>query len=269
MLICFIRAIATDPGSVPDAPQWKRDSQQNKKAAEQTGEDWAPREVKQTGEPRFCKWCNQYKPDRCHHCRVCRSCILRMDHHCPWIANCVGFRNHKFFLLLVLYGMSNCLFILVTMMETFNTTTTQEMTPLRRFGIVYCMTLAALMSMLLVPFFVLHASFMLRSQSTIEFCEKRTKSHQAAITYDVGILTNIRSALGPYTLLWLLPVSPPEGDGVYFETRPVDTSAEDEQSSKAPLAAPSTPLDEASSPDVGESKSSEQPEVTGAKAAKV
>ena len=37
-----------------------------------------------------CKKCIQAKPPRTHHCSICDKCFLKMDHHCPWIDNCVG-----------------------------------------------------------------------------------------------------------------------------------------------------------------------------------
>ncbi len=40
----------------------------------------------QGGEARFCSKCGRHKPPRAHHCRLCRRCVLRMDHHCPWRA---------------------------------------------------------------------------------------------------------------------------------------------------------------------------------------
>ncbi|KAF7260920.1 hypothetical protein EG68_01798 [Paragonimus skrjabini miyazakii] len=51
----------------------------------------------------MCLRCCYPRPPRAHHCSICEGCILRMDHHCPWIANCVGLRTHRHFYLSVLF----------------------------------------------------------------------------------------------------------------------------------------------------------------------
>lgn len=39
------------------------------------------------GSLRFCDKCLIIKPDRSHHCSVCGTCVLKMDHHCPWVCS--------------------------------------------------------------------------------------------------------------------------------------------------------------------------------------
>ncbi|CAK9301334.1 unnamed protein product [Gordionus sp. m RMFG-2023] len=68
------------------------------------------------GGPRYCDICKHLKPDRCHHCGACGECVLKMDHHCPWVNNCVNFGNQKQFVLLLIYG---CLISLFAGITTF------------------------------------------------------------------------------------------------------------------------------------------------------
>ncbi len=52
----------------------------------------------------FCKKCSIKRPERAHHCKTCKRCVLKMDHHCPWIANCVGYNNQKYFFQFVFFA---------------------------------------------------------------------------------------------------------------------------------------------------------------------
>jgi hypothetical protein len=47
----------------------------------------------------FCPKCNYAKPARAHHCSTTGCCVLRMDHFCGFAQNCIGFANHRHFLL--------------------------------------------------------------------------------------------------------------------------------------------------------------------------
>ncbi|KAL8272803.1 hypothetical protein Esti_003277 [Eimeria stiedai] len=108
-------AVVTPAGSIPKTPKWELGVEEGGPTHPAlTGTI----ETKRGGGQRACKWCKQRKPDRAHHCRVCRACVLKMDHHCPWIFNCVGFGNHKFFMLTLLWGAALSIFVAVTMLPT-------------------------------------------------------------------------------------------------------------------------------------------------------
>ncbi|KAM7442821.1 Palmitoyltransferase zdhhc16 [Porites harrisoni] len=96
----YFKAVFTSPGR---APQDSNSNLENVKS----------------GKYSICKKCIQIKPPRSHHCSICKRCVLKMDHHCPWINNCVGHFNHQHFILFCIFMCLGTLYVTVSARNLF------------------------------------------------------------------------------------------------------------------------------------------------------
>ena len=90
-----------DPGGVPAGWTGAVDDDEG---VDDDGVDLAPRD---------CVKCSRPKPERAHHCGVCRRCVLKMDHHCPWTGKCIGKRNLPYFWV---FNISWCVLLIYVLM---------------------------------------------------------------------------------------------------------------------------------------------------------
>lgn len=192
-------------------------------------------EAKHDGGPRFCQKCSCFKPDRAHHCRLCGECVLRMDHHCPWFACCIGFENHRYFIqfmgyALILSVVSTVLSIVCVVLFFKYELYTEFFLGM---NFVFYLVLAPVFSLILLSFGGYSLYQVLINRTTLESLEpapyrtpvpasqwrfrRPPDPETLGNMYNLGVRANLAQLMGRNWLEWLLPLEAHlSTDGTFF-----------------------------------------------------
>ena len=167
-----------------------------------------------------CDFCAAPKPERSHHCKRCRCCVLKMDHHCTWLNNCIGFYNICHFSRLLVYA---CLLSIWTLIQTLHSIADTSADHSLLIVLMHCINLV-----ILVPFTSLIC--MMAWNQFLSVCtnmttiERMTYDSNYAFEdlifnpYDLGIKHNLNESLGHWLVGWILPLGP-RGYGSFFSKK--------------------------------------------------
>lgn len=210
-----------------------------------------------SGGIRYCEKCNLIKPDRCHHCSICGVCVLRMDHHCPWINNCVSFTNYKFFVLFLGYTFALCIFVAGTTFPYFlkfwsmpdlnpkpfdvsptnvtinlpqdstqkaeqnNYVDSSSIPFSTKFHILFLFFVSSMLSLGVMFLYCYHIHLLLYNRSTLESFRPPLMTYGPdKNAFNLGIKENVHQLFGRSRLLWLMPIFTTEGSGLSYNQRP-------------------------------------------------
>ncbi|XP_047951406.1 probable protein S-acyltransferase 14 [Salvia hispanica] len=202
LLWSYFSVVFTDPGTVP--PNWRPAADEERGDNDPLTASEFPSDT-ENSRVRFCRKCNQLKPPRCHHCSVCGRCVLKMDHHCVWVVNCVGALNYKNFLLFLFYTFLETSVVTLSLLPHFIQFFSDGEIPgtpgtLATTFLAFVLNLAFALSVM--GFLILHISLVCANTTTIEAYEKKSspKWH-----YDLGRKRNFEQVFGMDRKFWFIP----------------------------------------------------------------
>ena len=178
------------------------------------------------GQVSICFKCSIIKPDRCYHCYKCGHCVLKRDHHCPWLNKCIGYSNQKYFILLLIYSLVLTVFIFFSTMNFFLNCWRSNFFKIedQNFLVIlfYCLNFLFMIFLVLLNINSMYL-VVINSTSIEQTYPPRIRAKSKAINFskssffDIGsAVANLQQILGSNWLLSILPIWTTYGDGQQF-----------------------------------------------------
>ncbi len=172
----------------------------------------------------YCKHCKFVTGKDTQHCFICGKCVSDLDHHCPWIMNCVGRENHKYFFLFLFYVTIGCLYLASFSVLPFYTITYRH----KRFSkfqprhidsgmLSLCAVLPLTLTLAVGGMMLWHLYLLGTAQTSPEFafnCQAKMRAYKQGKRWinkkDLGFVKNWKKRFGLennnfWYILWLFP----------------------------------------------------------------